>query len=320
MLIPPLRPGSGRALASFFSAWCDAEHPAFVYPMMLCRSTRFLILCIAAGSLLPGNLPACAQSMIAPHPNAMVRRAVQIQIANDERTVAMRYRFTKITDHGTFVKDVIETRDGEVSRLVAINGKPPDPQRERQEEQRLHALLADPASQRRHHQHETEEQQRIDRLMRELPDAFLFRYAGEEPGMNGPILHYTFVPNPRFSPPDMESRMFEGMTGDLWFNQLNMRFVRLQAHLIHNVRWGLGLLATFEKGGRVSMENDEVLPGYWAITHMRLDVEGSALVFKTLSFHMTENQSDFTRLSPDTTWRQAVAMLEKDTRSSVAQR
>lgn len=250
----------------------------------------------------------------------MVRRAVQIQIANDERTVAMRYRFTKVTDHGTFVKDVIETHDGEVSRLIAINGKPLDAQQERQEEQRLKALLADPASQRRHHQHETEEQQRVDRLMRELPDAFLFHYAGEEPGMNGPILHFTFVPNPKFSPPDLESRMFEGMTGDLWINQLNMRFVRLQAHLIHNVRWGLGLLATFDKGGHVSMENDEVLPGYWAVTHMRLDVEGTALIFKALSFHMTENQSDFTLLPPETTWREAVKLLQKDSPTILARR
>jgi len=307
-------------LASFFSAWCDAERLVFVYLTMLCRCARFLIFPFAALCLLPASLPVCAQSMIAPHPNAMVRRAVQIQIANDERTVAMRYRFTKVTDHGTFVKDVIETHDGEVSRLIAINGKPLDAQQERQEEQRLKALLADPASQRRHHQHETEEQQRVDRLMRELPDAFLFHYAGEEPGMNGPILHFTFVPNPKFSPPDLESRMFEGMTGDLWINQLNMRFVRLQAHLIHNVRWGLGLLATFDKGGHVSMENDEVLPGYWAVTHMRLDVEGTALIFKALSFHMTENQSDFTLLPPETTWREAVKLLQKDSPTILARR
>ncbi len=261
-----------------------------------------------------------AQSMIAPNPNAMVRRSVSIQIANDERTVAMRYRFTKVTDHGTFVKDVIETRDGEVSRLVAINGKPLDPKRAAQEENRLAALLADPASQRRHHQHETQEQQHIDRLMRELPDAFTFRYAGQEPGLNGPILHFTFVPNPKFSPPDLESRMFEGMTGDLWINQFTMRFVRLQAHLIHNVNWGLGLLATFHQGGHVSLENDEALPGYWAITHLRLDVEGTALIFKTLSFHMTENQADFTPLPPNTTWRQAVAILEKDGNTVEAKR
>jgi len=296
------------------------EHPSLVYLMMLCRRVRFLIFPFAALCMLPANLPVCAQSMIAPHPNALVRRAVQIQIANDERTVAMRYRFTKVTDHGTFVKDVIETNDGEVSRLIAINGKPLDAQQERQEEQRLKALLADPASQRRHHQHETEEQQRVDRLMRELPDAFLFHYVGEEPGMNGPILHFTFVPNPKFPPPDLESRMFEGMTGDLWINQLTMRFVRLQAHLIHNVRWGLGLLATFDKGGRVSMENDEVLPGYWAVTHMRLDVDGTALVLKTLSFHMTENQTDFTLLPPATTWREAVRLLQKDSPAILAQR
>jgi hypothetical protein len=299
---------------------CAAGRYAFVYPMMLCRRFCSLILQSAACCLLAGGYPSHAQSMIAPHPNAMVRRAVQIQIANDERAVAMRYRFTKVTSHGTFVKDVIETRDGEVSRLVTINGKPLDTQQEQQEEQRLRALLADPASQLRHHKHETEEQQHIDRLMRELPDAFLFRYAGEEPGMNGPILHFTFVPNPRFSPPNLESRMFEGMTGDLWINQLTMRFVRLRAHLIHNVRWGLGLLATFQKGGRVSMENDEVLPGYWAVTHMRLDVDGTALILKTLSFHMTENQSDFKLLPPGTTWRQAVAILEKDGNTGYASR
>lgn len=250
--------------------------------------------------------------MIAPDPNAIVRRAVQIQIANDERDAAMRFRYTKTTDHGTFVKDAIETRDGEVSRLVSIDGKPLGPKREAQEEARLQALLADPASQQRHHKHEADTQRHIEKLMRELPDAFVFRYAGQEPGMNGPILHFTFTPNPKFSPPDLESRMFEGMTGDIWINQIDMRFVRLRAHLIHNVNWGFGLLATFHKGGKVSMENNEVLPGYWAITHMRLDVDGSALIFKALEFHLTQKQSDFTLLPQKTTWRQAVALLEQD--------
>ena len=270
-----------------------------------------VLLCLLC-ALAPSNARAAARNHPAIHSEALIRKAVALQIANDKKMPALRFRYTKTTPHGIFVKEVIETHGGEVSRLISINGKPLSAGKAAQEQQRLTALLSHPSDQARHRRHQVEHQNRVDRLIRELPQAFLFHFAGTEPGPHGPVLHFTFVPNPHFSPPDLESRALTGMTGNIWINQSTSRFVRLNAHLIHSIRVGWGIVAKFDKGGTVSLVNHHVGRGYWTISHLKLDVNGSALIFKPIHIDITEDESHFHFLPSSITWRQAVAMLTKN--------
>jgi hypothetical protein len=252
-------------------------------------------------------------------PAQIIRKAVAMQIIDNNKMPAMRFTYTKTTPHGVFVKDVIQTSGGEVSRLVSINGKPLSAARDAQEQQRLKALLSHPADQARHRRHQVADQNRVNRLIQQFPQAFLFTPAGVQPGPYGPMLHFTFAPNPHYSPPDLESAILTSVTGNVWIDQATLHFLKLHAHLMHSVHVGWGIVATFQKGGSVSLTNQNIGRNDWPITRMKLDVDGTALLFKSLHIHITEDQSHFRFLPSGTTWRQAVAILtSKDANSASA--
>lgn len=275
---------------------------------MLLRSAS-LTLIPALIAFAPVTARAATQPRPALTPHQIIRKAVALQLADNHKMPALRFTYTKTTPHGTFVKTVIQTSGGEVSRLVSINGKPLGPARNTQEQQRLTSLLSHPADQARHRRHQLADQQRVDRLIQQFPNALIFTPAGVDPGPYGPMLHFTFAPNPHYSPPDIESNILTAITGNVWVDQSTLHFIKLHAHLIHSVHVGWGIVATFQKGGSVSLANQDIGHNLWPITHMKLDVDGTALVFKSLHIHITEDQSNFRFLPPDTTWRQAVAML-----------
>ena len=69
----------------------------------------------------------------------------------------MRYQLRKTSPRLTTTKEIMETRDGEVARLIAINDKPLSAADESNEEARLNALLGDPGKQRRRKQAEDDD-------------------------------------------------------------------------------------------------------------------------------------------------------------------
>ena len=242
-------------------------------------------------------------------PQQIMRKAVDLQLASNKQMPTVRFTFTKTTPNGVFVKDVIQTSGGEVSRLVSINGKPLSAARNEEEQQRLTALLSNPSDQARHRRHQVEDQDRINHLIQQFPDALIFKPDGTEPGPYGPMLGFTFVPNPRYSPPDIESSILTAITGSVWVDESTGHFIKFNAHLIHGVRVGWGIVATFQKGGSLTLANQNIGHNKWPITHMKLDVDGSALIFKPIHIHIIQDQSDFHFLPPTTSWQQAVAFL-----------
>lgn len=279
---------------------------------MLSRTASLVLLALLA-ALAPAHLRAQGHSSPTLTPRQIIRRAVGLQMASNKQMPALRFTYTKTTPHGVFVKDVIQTSGGEVSRLISINGKPLSAARNAEEQQRLTALLSHPSDQARHRRHQIEDQNRVNHLIQQFPDALNFKPIGTEPGPYGPMMGFTFVPNPRYSPPDIEASILTAITGDVWVDQDTGHFIKFNAHLIHSVHVGWGIVATFQKGGSVTLANQNIGHNEWPITHMKLDVDGSALIFKPIHIHITQDQSDFHFLPPSTTWQHAVAMLTSKT-------
>ena len=72
------------------------------------------------------------------------------------------------------MKLIVETKDGEVARLIEKDGKPLTPEEDQAEIARLDNLLAHPEIQAHRHKKEQEDSARGDEMVRMLPDAFLF--------------------------------------------------------------------------------------------------------------------------------------------------
>jgi hypothetical protein len=149
---------------------------------------------------------AFAQNATAPlDPVALVRRATQHRVEADKTHRPLRYLLRKIDGQRDTTKDIVETSDGDVARLVAINGQPLDRQANQAELDRLNNLAGHPEIQHHRQQREQKDVERVNRLMALLPEALLYRFEGMVETPSGPCYHLSFLPNPHFEPPDIEA-------------------------------------------------------------------------------------------------------------------
>ena len=245
---------------------------------------------------------------VAADPLALVRRASKNELAPGNGH-PFKYKLHKIDDGRINTKEIVETKDGDVARLIAVGDKPLSPEAQQAEIDRLNNLLAHPEIQEHRHKKEQEDSNRENEMIRLLPDGFLFHFEGMVDGANGPAYRLTFKPNPNFQPPDREAEVYHGMAGELWIDQREERIIKLQAHLISDVDFGWGILGKLYKGGSILVEQKDVGDGKWEGTHMKLDLHGKALMIKTLTFETTEDASDFEPVPAQWSYKDAVHML-----------
>jgi hypothetical protein len=292
-----------------------ALHP-LPYPVSMHRLAALLLIPLLAPP------PAPAQNT-AIDPTALVRRAVAHRAESDAHHLPLRYLLHKTEQrHGIThdtTKEIIETRDGDVARLIAIDGKPLSPDADRAELDRLDALAAHPDLQEHRHKSEQRDAARINHLLALLPQAFLYRVEGIVPCTAGQCYRLSFTPNPRFNPPDLESDVLRGIAGEVWIDRAQERLTRLDAHFITDVDFGFGLLGKLNKGGSVLLEQTDIgnsTTHDWELTGLHLNLTGKALMVKSIEMQINEETSHFSLAPANLTYRDAIQLLKNSTFST----
>ncbi len=244
-------------------------------------------------------------------PTALVRRAIQRREDTDRNRRPLRYLLRRAGERRDTTKDIIETRDGGVARLVAVDSKPLSAEANQAELDRLKTLASHPEIQEHRRKREQEDADRVDRLMRLLPDAFLYRFEDVVPCNAGRCYRLSFSPNPGFDPPDTEAKILRGMAGEVWIDQKQERMTRLEAHLISDVDFGWGIVGKLDKGGTILLEQADIGGHQWEVTGMKLNLKGKLLMVKSLRVQMTEERNHFSFVPPDLDYRKAIQLLEK---------
>jgi hypothetical protein len=266
-----------------------------------CGAVRVLLLAAAlsAGAVAEEKAPDAQ----------LVRRALAAELHNAPTGQhPMRYRLRKSSPRLATTKDIVETKDGAVARLIAVNDKPLNTADEQKEQDRLSGLLADPSKQRNRKQSQDADMSRVLKVLRVLPDAFLYTYAGTTQTPNGRIEKFSFVPNPKFDPPDLETQVLTAMTGEIWIDPVQERVTRLEGSLSHDVDYGWGLLGRLYKGGWITIDQADVGGKQWRIVRFQMSMNGRVL-FKTRAFDTTEEESHFAAVPAGLAYTQAIEML-----------
>jgi hypothetical protein len=266
-----------------------------------------ILLALAFASVASAQSPPAAPIDAA----SLMRRAVQHQMDADKSHHPMRYLVHKTDARRDTTKQIVETADGDVARLVAIDDKPLSPEADRAELDRLDTLAAHPEMQQRRHRSEQKDAARVSHLLSLLPEAFLYRYDGVVPCSSGQCLRLSFTPNPRFTPPDLESNMLRGIAGEMWVDPAQERLARLDGHFIADVDFGFGIIGKLNKGGKFFLELTDVGGRDWELTRLALHVNGRALLVKSLSFQIDEEASRFAPVPPGLKYRDAIQLLKK---------
>jgi hypothetical protein len=247
---------------------------------------------------------------------ALARELVQHALASEINVASragqpMRYTLRRITPHLSTTKKLIETSDGDVARLIEVNGKPLSAGAEEKEMARLDALEANPADQDHRKQTENTDTARAMKILRALPKAFLYTYTGPGTSAEGPVETYSFVPNPAYSPSGMETQILTAMTGKITVDADAQRVVHLEGHLNHDVTYGWGILGRLNKGGWIAIDQAPVTEGHWRTVRMQLAMTGRIL-FLTKTYDTLQEQSDYAPVPQGMGYREAIGMLKKD--------
>ena len=197
---------------------------------------------------------------------ALLNRALANELRSAQDTShPMRYVLHKIGPRLTSSKEIVETKDGEVARLTSIFDKPLSLTAEQQEETRLDALSHNPGQQHHRKQSEDADTARALKVLRVLPNAFVYQYAGPADSPSMAIEKFTFKPNPKFSPPDLETELLTEMSGELWIDRAKERVTQLDGRLEDDVDFGWGILGRLNKGGTIRIDQAEVAGDQWRL-------------------------------------------------------
>jgi len=273
-------------------------------------------LLLAAGAASGQTAPQSASPGL--DPQKIVRDASWNELHAKGPGRSFRFRQRKVDPKVSTVKEIFETKDGDVARLIEKDGKPLPPDEEQAEMDRLNNLLAHPELQEHRHKKEQEDGARGDEMVRMLPDAFLYTADGTVDGPNGPCYRLKFRPNPAFTPPDREGQVYHGMVGELWVDQAQMRLAKIDAHLISDVNFGWGVLGRLYKGGSILVENADVGLNHWETTHMKLRLQGKIMMMKSVDFSTTEDFSNFQMLPQELSYQEAIRLLQNHPAAQVA--
>lgn len=280
----------------------DAVRSLILFPLLLfCATTG------GRAAQMQAQVPA---PMLAPtQAQALQQRALaaELRLAQDP-SHPMRYRLAKSTPRMRSTKEIIETRDGDVALLLSVNGQPLTPDEEQQEQARLNALLSDPSQQRHRQQSEASDSGIVFKLLRMLPHAFLYDYAGAGVGPSGPVEKFRFRPNPSFDPPDMETQALTAMNGEIWIDPRSARVTHLEGHLQQDTSYGWGILGKLDKGGWVVLEQAGVGGGQWRLVSVQMKMN-LRILFKNKNIDTTEEMSGYAPVPYGMDYRQGIRML-----------
>jgi hypothetical protein len=242
-------------------------------------------------------------------PNDLVRAVVANELkAPDGRHGRWMYRVDREEQGKKKAKEVVQTGQGSLDQLLAVDGQPLNAREQQDERERIGNLVRNPAEQQRLEQAKRKDEEQCKTFFKMIPDALTFSYEGRD----GDLLKLSFRPNPSFQPPSREARVFHEMEGEIWVHATQRRLVRIRGQLIAEVKFAGGLLGHLERGGHFDVEQRELLPGQWDLTFMEVDMKGKALFFKTIAVQEKEYRSDFRTVPDGLTLSEAADMLTKE--------
>jgi len=278
-------------------------------PSSIARS----LLALATALLVAGGAPpARAENKAGGDAGELVRRAVEreLETFGSDNTHWM-YRSRKRTSRGWETREVVETTQGSLDRLIELNDQPLTDEQSAKEEARLERYVASPEQQRKRRQDQLEDRERSKKMLRAIPDAFLFEFDGTVDTPEGKATRVYFRPNPAYRAASRELKIYSALTGMALINDKEVRLAKLQGVLLRDVNFGWGLLGHLDRGGTFLVENSRIAAGHWETTTMEINFAGRALLFKSISMKESEYNYHFRRVPDNLTLAQALKLLRK---------
>jgi len=262
---------------------------------------RLRALPLVVAMLLPVGVQAQTSG---PRAVALVSAAVEAELAaNHYDNVPWMYKDHDKQPGKDAVYQVVETPQGELRRMIELNGQPVTGAAAQAETDRINEFLNSPRAQEKARKAGQKDDADTATIMRLMPQQFVWTTAGE----SGGLTTLNFYPNPKFDPPNMQAKVFGQMKGEMIVGTKDHRIRTLRGELSEDVLIAYGLIGRMKKGGTFDAEHREIMPGHWQIETLHVHIGGHALMF-TVGSQEDEFKTDW-KVSPAKTLAEAARIL-----------
>jgi len=278
------------------------------------RKVMVLVVVVVSALVLATRPP----DSVSLTPAGLVRKTVDHEIAASKiTTVNHMFVSRKQTARGSQTRMYIETTQAIAGMTIANDDKPLSVADEKNEQERLDALIRDPAELARKRARQQEDAERIRRIVSAIPDALLFEDDGIEYGRDGvaragtELVRLKFRPNPNYDPPTHVEEVLTGLEGTILIDPKQLRIARIDGTLGKEVGFGWGILGHLDKGGRFLVEQSDLNDGTWDTSRMVLRFTGRILFFKHLDIQSDEVYRNYHVVPSNLTFAQGIEMLRQ---------
>ena len=275
-------------------------------------------LALAAVAVSSCSLGAAKDEAQNLPPVELVRQAIYNEVhSSSESGRHFMFKDQKKTVHLTQVKLLVETKEATAGMLIAEDGHPLSAEQRMQEEARLENYVRNPEELKKKRKQEKEDEEHSQRILKALPDAFLYEPDGTQQGTDlvghagDRLVRLSFRPNPSYDPPSRVEQVLTGMEGHLLIDATEKRLAEIDATLQKDVGFGWGILGHLDRGGRFLVQQADVGDHQWEVTQMQLALTGKVLFIKKLNIRSSDVFSDFHPVPSDLTFAQGVELLKK---------
>ena len=275
----------------------------FESPLLCGRAVSVSLLLVAFSAVAQTPAPGVTAT-------ELVRQTMAHELAAANASGHYMYRIEKQTQHGSTIRDTVETRKWLISRLVLKNGQPMAPAQRQKEDERLRDLLTNPASLQKLQIQEHKDEALARRMIKYFPEAFVFYYDGtEKESSSRKQILVKFRPRASVTSDSREMRVLQGMEGTMLIDPVDERLLRVKAALFRDVDFGWGVFCRIRRGGSFLVEQQGVGSDRWAITTLSMHYSSRIGLFVNTRTDSVSKTSNFRRMSNDLTLQQGVELL-----------
>jgi hypothetical protein len=259
---------------------------------LLDRRRAITVGCLLSGLILGLILrpePVCAELSANELLRKVVDNELKAQMQDHSHWMYLRRTEMPGKQEKETEREIIQSKDGDLDRLLSVNGQALTAEQVTREDKRIQKLLMNPSQQRRLQRDQEQDNQKTEELLKMLPDAVITSYAEHR----GELVELTFSPNPNFRPSSHEAQVFHAMEGRIRIAGKEHRLAEIDGHLNNAVRFWGGLLGHLDKGGQFHVKQSEVAPGHWEVTALNINMRGKALFFKTIEVQQNGCRTSF---------------------------
>lgn len=265
--------------------------------------------------------------------DAEVKARSQKLIANQHRDDEALQQYERIERHQDLttgpnpriIEDkmyrVVPTGTGTFKILLKDNGMPTNPAEYRRQLQAWEDILElmlkpnDSRAKTAYEKYNKRERERAQ-LVDALAISFVPQWQGQET-VNGRLCDvFELTPKPDLHPRSLFENALSHVTARIWVDHDSNQLARGEAHILHDISFGGGILGKLYRGGVFSLEQSEVAPGIWEPRRYQFDFEGRKFLF-AFEEHQIVEASHYRRVGPP---KEALIVVQNELASAKTMR